>query len=489
MPDRPHILWLCTDSQRWDTLGCYGNPHVRTPHLDALAGRGTRYDLAIAQNPLCTPSRGSFLTGRYPSATGLVMNGQRCPADLRPIPARFRDAGYRTGLVGKLHLTACDQRFRMGERWWDYGPREWAVGVEPRFIDDGYQSFEWDHAARTDDPSSAYSRWLDQQDADPPETPTVADRKALVQPGMPEPLHQTTWCVERAIDFIGADPSSAWFASINFFDPHYKFNPPPELLAGYRDRLARMPLPRRREGELDHLPAAFGKAADRFAHMTDDDHRLAIAAYYAMIDLIDRQVGRLLEHLDATGQLENTLVVFMSDHGEMLGDHGLYTKDAFLYDPAVRVPLILAGPGVPAGQVVDAPVELVDLAPTLLDAAGLSSGPHHMHGRSLLATGTGRHDPPRTDAFAEFHNATPDGLETHATMIRTRGAKLVIHDPPDADPRQPIGELYDLTADPHELHNRFDDPQYAELKIELLTRLALRQQRMASPLPARIGAF
>lgn len=220
-----------------------------------------------------------------------------------------------------------------------------------------------------------------------------------------------------------------------------------------------------------------------FLDLTPDDHRLIRAAYLAMVEHIDTQLGRLLAALERTGQAANTLVIFMSDHGEMLGDHGLYLKGPYFYDPAIQAPLILAWPGTLAGgRRSRALVELVDLAPTLLDAAGLPRHPG-MQGRSLwpLLTGAGGLDEHRADVYCEYYNAMPWHTKpaAYATMVRTHQHKLAAMHGLES------GELYDLVQDPGEKVNRWDDPAYQALKTELLQRLSDRMAWTIDPLPPR----
>jgi arylsulfatase A-like enzyme len=220
--------------------------------------------------------------------------------------------------------------------------------------------------------------------------------------------------------------------------------------------------------------------------MTERDHRLVRAAYWAMCDLIDEQVGRMLDVLEETGQAENTIVVFTSDHGEMLGDHGIYLKGPFFYEPAIRVPLIIAWPGHVRAQVSPALVELTDLPQTLLDAVGL---PYHpgMQGRSLwpmLSDEVGS-DQHREDVYCEYYNAMPWHQEPSAqmTMVRTERFKLTVDHPTSS------GELYDLARDPHEMRNLWDDIDSAQVKTEMLIRLCNRMAWTVDPLPLRRAAW
>jgi len=464
------ILWICSDQQRFDTLGCYGNRFVRTPNIDRLAERGVLFERAYCQNPLCTPSRASFLTGRYPSTVRCVQNGQSIPEQEVLVTRLLADAGYTCGLSGKLHLSACNPR---------------ACAVMERRIDDGYAEFHWSHHPTPDWPANEYTQWLCEQGEEFRRSPFPGC--GHIRTGMPGPLHQTTWCAEKAIRFIEAraDADTPWLFSVNMFDPHFPFDPPERLLQRYLDDLEDVPLPNYRPGELETKPEHQQNwhqgGPHRAEEMSERDHRLVRAAYWAMIDLIDEQVGRMLGALEAAGQAENTMVIFMSDHGEMLGDHGLYLKGRAFYEPAVRVPLIVSAPGaIQGGRRSRALVELVDLAPFLLEAAGLPV-PRSMQGHSLLPllSGGADLDHHRDDVYSEFHVARQRPKPgDNVTMLRTDRHKLVV-----VHGKEP-GELYDLKADPTETDNRWDDPACRAVKVDLLRRLSDRMAETVDPLPA-----
>jgi len=478
---RPNILWICTDQQRFDTLGCYGNRFVHTPNLDRLASEGVLFEHCYAQNPLCTPSRASFLTGRYPRTTRCRQNGQSIPSDEVLVTKLLAESGYACGLSGKLHLATCDPR---------------ACPATERRIDDGYGEFHWSHHPDPDWPTNEYIHWLKEKGA--PFKRTQYGHSKNVHVGMPAADHQTTWCAQKAIDFIEAQASvdRPWLFSVNTFDPHHPFDPPEQYLERYLDRLNEIPLPNYSEGELVDKPVfqesghrdAYGiPAFFRYDDITEQEHRLIRAAYWAMIDLIDAEVGRMLDALERTGQLADTIVIFTSDHGEMLGDHGLYLKGPFFYEPAVRVPLIVSWPGViGGGRRSTALVELADLAPTLLEAAALDRYAG-MQAASIWPVLVGGADPDvhREDIYCEYYNAGAFHRDrpANATMIRTDRYKLV-----DFHGHEP-GELYDLEKDPNETHNRWTDRDYQTIKLEMLKRLCDRMAWTADPLPAREGAF
>lgn len=492
---RPNVLWICTDSQRFDTLGCYGNPYVRTPNIDRLAENGMLFEHCYSQNPLCTPSRGAFLTGRYPVTMGLRQNGQNINPEEKLVTRLLADQDYLCGLSGKLHVHACDRRHTLGDEWWELPAEEQVIqGVEPR-IDDGYAEFYWDHAPSPIFRSSAYHRWV--RDHGARICAIKRDDAQEVFNGMPEALHQTTFCAEKAIGFIEGyqDYAHPWLFSVNIFDPHFSVDPPEAYLQRYLDHLDDIPLPNYQPGELDGKPD-WQRARHRTGYnarggydLTDTgdahEHRMLRAGYWAMCDLIDVQVGRMLDALQRTGQRDNTLVIFTSDHGEMLGDHGFYIKGPFLYDEAIHVPLIVSWPGhIPQGVRSQALVELSDLAPTLLDAAGAPRYPG-MQTKSLWPLLSGQSNPQchRDDIYSEYYNTDHDNPMMYLTMVQTRDYKLIV------DHTAGRGELYDLRQDPTETWNHWDDADFADIKTNLLLRLCARMAFTADPLPERVGIY
>lgn len=473
----PNILWICTDQQRWDTLGCYGNRFVRTPHLDRLARDGMLFEYCYCQATMCSPSRASFLTGRYPRTTRLRQNGQAVPADEVPVTKLLAAVGYTCGLVGKLHLAPCEPA---------------VAPVREARIGDGYAEFHWSHGPNPGWTTNEYHRWLT--------TASVAYRTppfpgcAHVRTGMPREHHHTTWCATQGIEFIrhAAHFQGPWLLSLNLFDPHYPFDPPASFLERYAADLAALPLPVYTEGELtgkpkyqalDHFGAGSSRVRYAAARMTAQDHRWVKAAYWAMVDLIDSEVGRILQALDETGQAGRTIVIFCSDHGEMLGDHGMYLKGPHFYEPAIRVPLIMSCPGLIRRGRFTGLVELVDLAPTLLAAAGLDPWPG-MQGHSLwpLLTAGREGEGGRADVYCEHYNAS-DHPRVYATMVRTKRYKAVRYH------GMPMGELYDLHTDPTETVNLWDDHGSREIRATMLERLCDRMAWTVDPLPIRQARF
>ena len=323
---------------------------------------------------------------------------------------------------------------------------------------------------------------------------------AYVQAGPDAEDHQTTWCTEKAIQFIEANEpfNKPWLFSINMFDPHHPFDPPKDYMQRYLERLDVIPLPNYQVGELetkmseqrfDHH-GAYGKPDFYpYSRMTDHDHRMLKAAYWAMIDLIDEQVGRMMDALERTGQLNNTIIIFMSFHGELLGDHGVYLKGSFFYEPSVNVPLIVSYPDhFGTNQRVSQLVELVDIAPTLLEAAGLpkQSGMQAKSLRKLLTEAAdARSEPHRDDVYCKHYNARSkqDGVGGFATMVRTEEHKLVMHH------QKGEAELYDLLVDPNESVNLWNRSEASSVQMKMLVRLCDRIAETVDPLPQRLSQW
>ncbi|MEZ4707752.1 MAG: sulfatase-like hydrolase/transferase [Caldilineaceae bacterium] len=490
MSTRPNILWYCSDQQRFDTIAALGNPHIHTPRLDAFLGSGVAFTHAFCQAPICTPSRASFLTGMYPSALGVNGNGYaEFPAHFaeRLITHQLARAGYDCGLVGKLHLAS-------------------ASGGQEKRVDDGYRYFQYSHSHKGPrELGHDYADWLRQQGADPdalmadasPGTYHLGARQkgfgGVFAPtpaadNIPPHLHQTHWCTEKSIEFIeknrGAD--QPWLLSINPFDPHAPFDAPWEYFRRYDPET--LPGAHFAAGDLAHQQKLVDAGVDfqsKPRHPDEWQHKLMQASYYAMIEQIDHEFGRLLDYLEESGQRKNTIVIFTSDHGEMLGDHGLILKGCRLYEGLVRVPLIVSWPGHFQQNVVsDALVELTDLAPMLYECAGLSI-PYFVQGKSLHPQLTGERAPAahRAAVRTEFYGAINYPDQTHATMLRDQRWKLIAYHGKD------LFELYDLANDPWEHNDLSTDPAHRAVLHDLMRQSFDATAYAHPPVPARVGSF
>jgi len=473
---RPNILWFCTDQQRYDTIGALGNPHIRTPNLDRLCSEGVAFSRAYCQSPICTPSRASFLTGMYPSSVHACMNGNDHWSGAAPLVTRLlADTGYRCGLIGKLHLAGT------------YGKGGNRGRMEPRG-DDGYEYFQWSQSPMDRwESGHDYADWLASKGESIGELTSVTkgDSYTELEKGVPVELHQTTWCAEKAVEFIregaaggagsaggesaaGNESGRPWLLSVNPFDPHPPFNPPREMLQRYDP--GSMPRPLFRETDLE-VQARLKDVDFQTGCRRPEEWNagLLVAAYYAMVELIDTALGRILDALEETGQREKTIVLFTSDHGEALCDHGLLLKGCRFYEGLVRVPLVVSWPErIRSRRVSDALVELIDIAPTLLELCGVPA-PGSMQGRSLarLLGGADEGRGHRGAVRCEYYRALnpdyrPDFEGTYATMLFDGRYKLSVYH------GHQYGELYDLERDPGEFDNLWESPAHAELRCRLI---------------------
>jgi len=293
--DRPNILWFCTDQQRYDTIHALGNEQIQTPNLDRLVREGVSFTHTHCQSPSCTPSRASFLTGLYPNTVHCTRNGNAYfPANerIQPITKRLADVGYDCGLAGKLHISS-------------------AWGGEETRTDDGYSQFWYSHSPHQGiGTGNQYTDWLTQQGIG---LDDILQKKndnsyGRYQPNMDTQFHQTTWCTDRAIEFIESPHDGPWLMSVNPFDPHGPFDSPDSHRSRYNP--ADLPTPIFQDTDLEtqaRLKLYFG---NKKANPPGEREQENKASYYGMISLVDDNVGRMLEALEKTHQRGNTVVIF-----------------------------------------------------------------------------------------------------------------------------------------------------------------------------------
>lgn len=447
MTQQPNIILIMTDQQRFDTIAAWGYEHMVTPHSDRLANEGVSFRQAYCPGATCIASRAAMFTGMYAHNTGTYSFHQW--ANQRTWVQDLADAGYRCVNIGKMH----------------FSPRDVAGGFHERVIVENPTNL--DHASgRPDDDWGRYlhfnglERPNGRQDTDP-------DWLAKYQ-GVPwhyeERYHSDVFIGQSATSWIeqyrGVEPI---FLQVGFTGPHEPWDPLPRHLDLYADQ--QLPKPVLREGELDEKPQQQQAHQEHHANTSHEsriDLRGASEAdidhmrrhYYAKITTVDEQVGRVLEALEGRGWLNDSLLIFCSDHGELLGDHGLAYK-WLMYDPIVHVPLMIRYAG-QRGAINDL-VSLMDIGPTILDAAGVES-PAYLEGRSLMPYLRGEGIEPRRYVYCE---------DNYQIMMRSVAHKLVYYIGQEA------GELYDLGRDPHELDNLWDSADHAPLKNELLQHLLL----------------
>ena len=486
---RPNILWYCTDQQRFDTIATLGNHYIQTPHLDEFVSTGVAFTHAYCQSPICTPSRASFLTGMYPSALAVNGNGiEQFPFhyENRLIPHVLSQAGYDCGLVGKLHLSSA------------------ALGQEKR-VNDGYRYFQYSHDHKGPNAfGHDYAEWLRQQGVNPEnlmQTPVQASNYrdgahrqsfgGLREPSdnqdnIPPHLHQTYWCTEKSIEFIQKNrpTDQPWFLSVNPFDPHPPFDAPLSYYERYNP--SQLPGANFQSTDLLHQQKLVEAGIDfqskpKLPEQWQD--KKVQASYYAMIEQIDTEFGRLIDFLDQTGQRQDTIIIFMSDHGEMLGDHGLMLKGCRFYEGLVRIPLIISYPvQFQKNVITPALVELVDLVPTLYESLGFPI-PYYVQGQSLYQVLTGQTTEHRDSTRCEFYGAIDYPDQTLATMYRDRQWKLVNYH------HKGICELYNLDKDPWEFQDLSTDPNWQEKKWTLMQKSFDSTVSAKSPMAPRIQPY
>lgn len=439
----PNLLFIMDDQHRYDYIGA---DFVRTPNIDWLAARGVRFTQCTVNAPVCAPSRIGLASGLQPFRLGALSNNSFLPQRITTYYQRLRAANYQVGLVGKLDLAKPDSALgHRGERPWTYGlgfthPHEtegkMSAGMAP--IGSGpYTHFLQEHrlaeAFQRDYAERQAQGWI---------------RDASHDSVLPEDAFHDSYIGQRSVQWVeNVNADFPWHLFVSFVGPHDPFDPP----TSYADRYHDAAMPPAIEDDLNDKPAW---VQQRALGLSPDEITQTRRQYCAAIELIDDQIGRILAAVESRGMLENTIVIFASDHGEMLGDHGLYQK-AVAYEASLRVPLVIAGPGIAEGQISDALVELIDLNPTLCDLAGLPPQPD-IDARSLGPVLRGETDQHRDEAISVLDNFQ---------CIRTATHKL-IHNQNDRV------ELYDLVNDPHELTNIASD--HAALVSELSGRLRRR---------------
>jgi len=438
---RPNVLFFFTDDQRFDTIGALGNRVIHTPNLNRLAARGTAFTRAHIPGgtcgAICMPSRAMLHTGR--SLFHIAGEGQDIPRDHVTMGECFRQAGYETFGTGK----------------WHNGPsayaRSFTAGGEIMF---GGMEDHWNVPACRFDPTGTY-------ECSQPVTRNafysneVCDRLCdHITPGK----HSTDLFTDAASAFLqDRDPARPFFAYVSLMAPHDPRTMPEDFLRLYDP--ADIPLP---ENFLPQHPFIYGVENIRDEVLagyprTHREIRRHIAEYYAMISHLDHRLGMLLDQLEGSGDLENTIIVFAGDNGLAVGQHGLMGKQN-LYDHSVRVPLIFAGPGVPKGQTCSANVYLFDIFPTLCDLLGIDA-PASVEGRSL------------TRCFGDPAHAVRESLylayESKVRGVRSGNMKLIEY----ANEGMRATQLFDLADDPHEMNDLSDSPEHSGTLTVLRTEM------------------
>ncbi len=480
--DRPNLLFVFTDEQRFDTLGCYGNDRIHTPNLDRLAADALLFERAYVTQPVCTPSRSSLMTGLWPHQTGCVENNIPLPEPTPCLPEMLPPDLYETAYMGKWHLG--DEIFAQ------HGFSTW-VG-----IDDGYR----DHYSENRDPEarSDYHHWLVEKGQQPNED-GVFDRHLVA--GLPEELSKPAFLAEKACSYLDerAADDKPFCLAINFFEPHMPFTScrdeqydPGEVCLP--ENFSDVPNEENPLKTRMFHRAYFERGFEGIDLQTEQGWRTLISRYWGLCSLVDTHFGRILDRLESLGLDENTVIVYTSDHGDMMGSHRLVAK-CVQFEQAVRVPLLVKVPGLEPRRVAG-PVSQIDLVPTLLDLLG-AEVPSSLPGRSWAAGLRAGQDPER-DVFIEWNghnNGFGDTIgQVNLTPAMRQVApeeegRLAVSDPVrtiitadgwklNASPYRHEHELYDLRRDPGETRNLFAQEDQSDRVADLAARIRAWQRRV-----------
>ncbi len=485
-PSRPNILLITSDQQHHSTLGA-ANSRIQTPALDRLAREGARFERAYCPNPTCTPTRASILTGMYPSQHGAWSLGTKLFEDVPTVSEALTRNGYQTSLIGKAHFqplaTApgmesieCQPLLRDLDFWRGFhGPWYGFSHVETARMH-ADESHAGQHYALWLE-EQGLANWRDYFEPWPPDPKASRAYKDGRVWRLPESLHYSVWTAERTIDRLehAAQTGAPFFIWASFHDPHPPYLVPEPWASMYDPddmepgtlepgEHARNPrhfgLTQLENPDFSSLfPPEDGPIHGAHSHVMDEQTmRRNMAVYFGMVSLMDREIGRILNTLDRLGQADNTLVVFTTDHGHFLGQHGLAHKAIHHYEDLLRIPYLVRWPGhVPAGAIHPSLQNLVDLAPTFLQAAGVPI-PGVMTGISQLETWHGG-APARRWSITENHHGA---VHCHMRTYVDERYKITVYRHGND------GELFDLHTDPEERYNLWHEPSALEVKTGLL---------------------
>lgn len=457
---QPNILWIMTDHQRTDSLGCYGSPWASSPNIDRIAARGIRFANCVAQSPICVPSRVAQLTGRYPHAVDILENEFRPFPDETPLTWRFRDAGYQVVNLGRCNWP---DKQRHPFPWHEPGPGPGpgATGATLSTLAEGHD----------------------------PATHDIVDMPAAVPDGsviiggrfpLPREQNEPELAAARCIQFLEQEARPPFLLRFSISAPHTPVLPAAPFFGRTDPATIHIPMPRESlHTRIPRYDAEILREHQGYLTLTQDQVHQARGNFHDLCMEIDDVVGWVLGALDRGGYRENTIIAFNSDHGTLLGEHGL-GQNRMLYDPVVHVPFLLSCPGMlPESKVVTDPVELVDFFPTLMGLAGIPV-PENVHGRNLMPQIRGEVEVPDRPTFSEidYARAVPEVIRrngSHRVMIRQNQWELV-YSLNDAGYGED-GALFDLQADPHELTNLYYEADCQGTVRELKARVTEWRER------------
>ncbi len=427
---KPNILFICTDEQHPAIAGYRGNPVIQTPNLDALAADGTHFTRSYVQSPVCGPSRASYMFGNYIHRIENWYNGTAWPTDEVTWAARVTDKGYHSAHFGKMDSPGLYDRLGFTEEWHSAKrPIANPKGTDSRFFPDNFRNAKGHLTVSTFDPETYKGKNTGQYKYDRPST-------------------------DRALAFLkerGTD-GKPWMLHVGLLMPHWPLTLPQKYYDRYADAEIPMPCDAKFPNPnlhpaLQHFQKWDGLDVPPDAEKLKD----ALKAYYGMVSFVDDMVGELVAELKRAGMYENTYIIFTSDHGDNLGEHGLIGNKHTPFEGSVAVPLIIAGPGVKSGAKVDMPVAHVDLYPTIMDMAGVDFSDPALPGKSLMPVLLGKEAAADRTVFSEWHGV---GFPGAWYMLANKQYKYIYFE-------RDRPSLFDLEADPNELKDLALDPAYA----------------------------
>lgn len=515
----PNIVCFVMDQLRYDHLGYSGNAVIETPNIDSIAQTGAAFNRTYVANPLCQPSRASLFSGRMPRNHGVRTNGIPLNEDIPILPQVLQKNGYNTSAIGKIHF----KNFMLPNGL-D------AAGVDPMEHPEAEELWLADEISSLPEPYYGFEKtqfigghadwvWGDYVHWLQTSKPEAYERLSRDHPNnrlreapdafhwtLPEEAHYNRWIANNSIEFLNSatEDDDPFFLYCSFPDPHHPFAAPEPWGSKYDpDSVS---LPTRRENELDDLPPHFqdvyenddallsgvGYLADKgSAKRTDDEIRDEIATTYGMISFTDQEIGRVLRRIHELGIQDETLIIFLSDHGDMMGDHWMIRKGPFHFEGLVRVPMVWNWRGhIPGGAEINNIASLLDFVPTILDICDLDmpegdTPPMRQTENELPALpGKSLLDIFSEDAVPRDHVVIENDEDYIGLRLRTYITdryKLTVY------PGKEYGELFDLDEDPDELHNRWDDEAYQDVKKELFGEFLDAYVRQEVPLPRRLS--
>lgn len=476
---KPNVLLILTDQERKDSMGCYDGIGASTPNLDGLASRGCLYHRCYVANPICTPNRVSLFTGLSPSGHGRFTNGLPFYNEPPTLTGIFCDNGYQTANFGKVHFepygAPADKSTESVQRWKEIGDD---VNWTGPYYDFEHVEFTLGHTH----PLAHFGKWFHENGGNDNMLKNKATGR-MHDTGVrkvPSKLHDSTFIAERTEWFLkeGRDKNKPFFAVASFPDPHHPFNPPEDIAHLFDPEemgtaINSDDLDLRPERYNEHFRGGWSRSGHKEENSPDGytEKEIALRRAYtaAMVHLIDRSVGRILDALDAEGLTDDTIIIFTTDHGELLGDHGLFYKGPFFYEPLVNIPLIMTGPGIEPSTSCEL-VSTIDILPTVMGLCGIKT-PWWCRGVDINKV--------KEDCkHIEYRNGFLEMDVQHAVLVTSQ--YKYVH---SCDGGR---ELVDLLNDPLEQHNLAGNAQYDDIEKQLQDKLITRLLSSAPPFPEQV---